>query len=336
MCFILWVFHYNKVQMAPELSIIIPVFNEKDSIGPLVSELQEVLPSLNCEYEILLVDDGSRDGTSELLEQVALQHPEFKYIGFKRNFGQTAAMLAGIDYAKGEYIIAMDSDLQNDPHDIPALLRKAEEGYDIVSGWRKNRKDKFLRSFCSRIANRLLSRFLHVPLHDYGCTLKVYRLDVLEGVRLYGEMHRFLPAIANWAGARVTEVVVNHRARQFGRSKYNLKRIRAVFLDLIAMKFFTNYIQRPIRVFGRLSLWVMTLATLSGFKAVFDKIVFQQDITNTPYLIISIFLYIVSLQLMAFGLLCEVQIRTYFESQGKKTYRVSKQVNIDNAEPVSK
>jgi len=322
--------------MAPELSIIIPVFNEKDSIEPLVSELQEVLPSLNCEYEILLVDDGSRDGSSELLQKIALQHPEFKYIGFKRNFGQTAAMLAGIDYAKGNYIIPMDSDLQNDPKDIPRLLKKAEEGFDIVSGWRKNRKDKFLRSFCSRIANQLLSRFLHVPLHDYGCTLKVYRREVLEGVRLYGEMHRFLPAVANWDGARITEVVVNHRKRKFGVSKYNLKRIRAVFLDLIAMKFFTNYIQRPIRVFGRLALWIMTLATFSGLKAAADKIFWGQDITNTPYLVISIFLYIVALQLMAFGLLCEVQIRTYYESQGKKTYRVAKQLNIDDAEPLLK
>jgi len=316
--------------MALELSIIIPIFNEKESVEPLVSELREVLPSLNCEYEVLLVDDGSRDGSSELLEKVALEHPEFKYIGFKRNFGQTAAILAGIDCAKGEYIIPMDSDLQNDPRDIPALLRKAEEGFDIVSGWRKNRKDPFIRSFCSRIANQLLSRFLHVPLHDYGCTLKVYRCDVLQGIRLYGEMHRFLPAVANWDGARVTEVVVNHRVRQFGASKYNLRRIRSVFLDLIAMKFFTSYIQRPIRVFGRLALWCFTLGTLSVIKMMIDKVFFAQDITDTPYLLGGLVLYMVALQLMAFGLLCEVQVRTYYESQNKKTYRIKRTINLNS------
>ena len=279
----------------------------------------------------LFIDDGSKDGSFSIIEKFTRDYPQVKCIRFKRRFGQTAAIMAGIDHAQGEYIIPMDGDLQNDPHDIPFLLEEVEKGYDIVSGWRKNRKDHFIRTFLSKIANKLLSIFLEVNLHDYGCTLKVYRADVIKGVRLYGEMHRFLPAVANWDGASVTEVEVNHRVRKFGKSKYNLKRIRAVFLDLIAMKFFTSYVNKPIRIFGRFSLWFFGLAMLVFSKAAIDKIFFHQDITETPYLLISIFLFLVSLQFMAFGLLCEVEVRTYYESQEKKTYRIDRMLNMNKS-----
>lgn len=317
--------------MKPRISVIAPVYNEKESLKPLMKELHDVLSKQNIGYEILFIDDGSRDGSNDVLEELSKEYPWVKVITFKRNFGQTSALLAGIDYSQGDYLVPIDSDLQNDPKDIPRLLSKAEEGFDIVSGWRKKRQDKFLRSFCSKIANKLLSFILKVPLHDYGCTLKIYQADVLKGVRLYGEMHRFLPAIANWEGAKVAEIEVNHRPRQFGKSKYNLKRIRTVFLDLIAMKFFTSYVRKPIRVFGRLAIWSFVLGVISFLKTAFDKIFYDQDVTNTPYLLISIFLFIVSVQLMAFGLLCEVQIRTYYESQGKKIYRISRMLNIDSS-----
>lgn len=313
--------------MKLKLSIIIPLFNERDNLEPLMAELHQVLSEVGLGYEVLLIDDGSNDGSFDIIEKLAQQYKHIKCIRFKRRFGQTAAIMAGIDLAQGEFIIPMDGDLQNDPHDIPRLLKEAEKGYDIVSGWRKDRHDGFTRTLLSKIANKLLSIFLEVKLHDYGCTLKVYRAEVIKGLRLYGEMHRFLPAVAHWDGASVTEMVVNHRKRQFGESKYNFKRIRAVFLDLIAMKFFTSYIVKPIRIFGRLSLWSFGLGMLTFCYMAIDKIFFSQDITDTPYLLISIFLFLVSLLFMAFGLLCEVEVRTYYESQGKKTYRIEKILN---------
>ena len=304
------------------ISIIIPALNERENIEILLRELYDVLNDLDADYEVILVNDGSNDGTHELLEQLVHQYPKLIYITFKRNFGQTAALAAGFDYSKGEYLIPLDADLQNDPKDIPRLLEKAEEGFDVVSGWRKNRHDKFLRSFCSKVANKILSKILHTKIHDYGCTLKVYRAEEMQRLRLYGDMHRFIPAVAKMEGAKVTELVVNHRKRKYGESKYNFLRIRNVFLDLIAILFLTTYLKKPIRVFGRLSLWAFGIASIATFKAFFDKILYNQDITDTPFLLIGVFLYIVSLQLMAFGLLCEVQIRTYYESQGKKIYRV--------------
>ena len=321
--------------MKPKISVIIPIFNERENLEPLMKELHHVLSQLNTEYEVLFVDDGSTDGSFNVLEEFARRYPEVKCICFKRKFGQTAAIMAGIDYARGEYIITMDGDLQNDPHDIPRLLQEAEKGYDIVSGWRKKRKDSFLRVYLSKIANKIISRFLEVKLHDYGCSLKVYRADAIKNLHLYGEMHRFIPAVAHWDGAKITEMVVNHRERRFGKSKYNFKRIRAVTLDLIAMKFFTSYIVKPIRVFGRLSFWSFGLGMLSFLKASIDKVFYAQDITDTPYLLISIFLFLVSLQLMSFGLLCEVEVRTYYESQRKKTYKIGKLLNMVESKSLS-
>lgn len=315
--------------MQPQISIIIPLYNERDNLEPLMSELVQVLSQMGREFEVLLVDDGSVDGSFATIEKLTVDYVQVKCIRFKRRFGQTAAIMAGIDHAEGEFIVMMDGDYQNDPHDIPKMMEEAEKGYDIVSGWRKDRKDHFLRTFLSKIANKILSRLLNVKLHDYGCTLKIYRAQAIKGLRLYGEMHRFLPAVAFWEGASVTEMIVNHRERKFGKSKYNFKRIRAVFLDLIAMKFFTSYVVKPIRVFGRLSMWSFGLAFLAFSKAAVDKIFYQQDITDTPYLLISIFLFLVSLQFMAFGLLCEVEVRTYYESQEKKTYRVEKKLKVN-------
>jgi len=314
--------------MKSKISIIVPVYNERENLEPLMAELNLVLSEIGVGYEVLFIDDGSTDGSFTVIEKLTQQYAHVKCARFKRRFGQTAAIMAGIDLAQGEYIIPIDGDLQNDPHDIPGLLKEAEKGYDIVSGWRKNRQDRLVRTLLSKFANKLLSIFLEIKLHDYGCTLKVYRAEVIKGLRLYGEMHRFLPAVASWDGASVTEMVVNHRKRRFGKSKYNFKRIRAVFLDLIAMKFFTSYIVKPIRVFGRLSLWSFGLGMLTSLYMVIGKIFFYQDITDTPYLLISIFLFLVSLQFMAFGLLCEVEVRTYYESQGKKTYRIEKMLNL--------
>ena len=271
------------------ISIIIPAFNERENIELLLRELYDVLGQLNVEYEVLLVNDGSNDGTHQLLEKLINEYPRLVYISFKRNFGQTAALAAGIDYSKGEYLIPLDADLQNDPRDIPRLLEKAQEGFDVVSGWRKKRHDKFLRSFLSRIANRLLSKILHTKIHDYGCTLKVYRAEELQRLRLYGDMHRFIPAVAKVEGASVTELVVNHRQRKYGKSKYNFLRIRNVFLDLIAILFLTTYIKKPIRVFGRLSLWAFAIGSIATLKSFFDKIFFGQDLTDTPLLLIGIF-----------------------------------------------
>lgn len=309
---------------APAVSVVIPVYNEEESVDLLCEKLHASLSRLGRTYEMILVDDGSSDRTWELLVAATKRVPHLRVIRFRRNFGQTAAMSAGFRAARGDVVVTLDADLQNDPADIPKLLERIDQGYDVVSGWRKDRKDTFInRRLPSMIANGLISRMTGVALHDYGCTLKAYRRDVIKNVHLYGEMHRFIPALASWVGGRIDEVVVTHHARQFGKSKYGISRTFRVVLDLMTVKFLLQYSTRPIQVFGRIGLVCGGLASLMIAALAVDRLFHLAD----PFLLKRPFWVITPLMLMAFcmqfismGLLAEMQIRTYHEAQDKPIY----------------
>ncbi|HHL39512.1 MAG TPA: glycosyltransferase [Deltaproteobacteria bacterium] len=306
------------------VSVVIPVYNEEESIQPLYEELTAVLATLGRPYEIVFVDDGSRDASLERLEEIQRRDGRVVVVSLRRNFGQTAAMAAGFEYARGDIIVTMDADLQNDPRDIPALLEKTDR-YDVVSGWRKQRKDRFLtRRLPSIAANRLISKVTGVKLHDYGCTLKAYRSDVVKNIRLYGEMHRFIPAIATWYGATVTEVETNHRPRRFGSSKYGLSRTVRVLLDLLTVKFLQSFSTRPIHAFGPAGLVLASAGTAIGVYLSFLKIFRHEDIGTRPLLLLAILLLILGVQIIVMGLLGEMLARTYHESQNKKIFVVRK------------
>ena len=311
-----------------KISVIIPIYNEEENIGPLLEALYRVLRSLPRDFEIVAVNDGSTDRSYERLSKAAAGHPELKVVNLRRNFGQTAAIMAGIDYSSGETLIFIDADLQNDPEDIPHLLAKLDEGYDVVSGWRKNRQDaQIRRNFVSRIANTLISWSSGVQLRDYGCTLKAYRSDVIRDVRLYGEMHRFIPIYATWMGARVTEIPVRHHARRFGHSKYGLERILKVVLDLVVIKFLDRYFSKPIYVFGGfgvLSLFfsVMTVCLMIFLK--FDGV----SMIQTPLPLLAAMTFLVGIISILMGLLAEMVVRTYFESQRRPAYSVRELLNL--------
>ncbi|MEM6387087.1 MAG: glycosyltransferase family 2 protein [Pseudomonadota bacterium] len=306
-----------------------PIFNEEESLPLLYKQLVDVLDRLDREFEIIAINDGSRDNSSAVLAELAANDGRFKVIEFRRNAGQTAAMMAGIDHATGDTIVPIDADLQNDPQDIPRLLEKLEEGYDVVSGWRKNRQDDAIRrNFVSRVANKVISRISGVRLHDYGCTLKAYRKDVLSGVRLYGEMHRFVPIYASWMGARVVELPVNHRARQFGQSKYGLNRIMKVILDLMVIKFFSSYLVKPIYVFGGTALAFMAAAFAAFIYMIILKVFFGTSMIQTPLPVLSAMLFMLSIMTFLMGLLAEILVRTYFESQGRLPYSVRETINV--------
>lgn len=312
----------------PEISVVIPLYNEEESIPELYRSLTEVMESLGRPYEIVIVDDGSTDGSFPLLRRLAAEDERLKVVRLRRNFGQTAAFAAGFDHARGDIIVTMDADLQNDPRDIPKLLAKIEEGYDIVSGWRVNRQDRFLdRKLPSMIANRLISNVTDVRLHDYGCSLKAYRREVIREVRLYGELHRFIPALASQVGGAVAEVPVNHRPRRYGRSKYGLSRTIRVILDLITVWFLGSYSTRPLHVFGTLGLGAFGLGILFGLYLTGVKFLGHQDIGTRPLLLLSVLLVVVGIQLITMGLLGEMIIRTYHESQGKPIYVVREVLN---------
>lgn len=315
------------------LSVLIPIFDEEESIPALAEQLFPVLRSLGRSYEVIAVNDGSRDRSQEVLEEVAAKYPELKIVRFRRNAGQTAAMMAGIDYSSGEIVVTLDADLQNDPSDIPVLLAKLDEGYDVVSGWRKDRKDAAIkRNFVSRVANRVISSISKVSLNDYGCTLKAYRKDVLSGMRLYGEMHRFVPIYASWMGARVTELPVKHHARQFGQSKYGLNRVIKVILDLMVIKFFSNYLVKPIYIFGGAAALFFAASGLSFLYMVFLKIWASIDMIQTPLPVLSAMLFLLSIMTFLMGLIAEILVRTYFESQGRVPYSVRDTVNFDTGD----
>ena len=309
-------------ELPPELSIVVPLYNEAESLPPLVKQLLAALRPLGRSFELVLVDDGSSDDTAAVLRHLAAQTPELVAVLLRRNYGQTPAMSAGFDASRGALIVTLDGDLQNDPADIPLLLERLEQGYDLVSGWRHQRQDPAMsRKLPSRVANRLIARVTGVRLHDYGCSLKAYRRELVEDMNLYGELHRFLPALAFIEGARISEVKVNHRARSFGSSKYGIDRTFRVLMDLLTVWFMKRFLTRPMYVFGFggllsvalglvLSLYLLGLK-LQGF-----------DIGSRPLLLVAVLALICGVQLFCFGLLAELQMRTYHESQGRPIYRV--------------
>ncbi len=309
--------------MSNRISVVIPVYNEEENVAESYSEITGVLSKMGREYELIYIDDGSRDRTVNNLLAVAGEDPSVRIVKFRRNFGQTAAMAAGLDYSRYEIVVTLDGDLQNDPAEIPKMVAKLEEGYDMVAGWRKNRQDRVLsRKIPSRIANWLISKSTKVQLHDYGCTLKVMTSDVAKGIRLYGEMHRFIPALADELGAKIVEMPVNHRARKFGTSKYGISRTVRVVLDLITVKFLLGYSKRPIHLFGLGGMLTGMLGALILGVMTYQRFVFEIPMGNRPMMILGVMLIIIGLQFLCFGLLAEVLARTYYESQRKTVYAV--------------
>ncbi|MFC1926566.1 glycosyltransferase family 2 protein [Chloroflexota bacterium] len=304
-----------------ELSVIIPVLNEEESLELLYSKLTSVLERLDKAYEILIIDDGSTDRSFEVLARLHQQDNRLKVIRFRRNFGQTSAFSAGFDHAQGDILITLDADLQNDPEDIPRILEKMSEGHDVVSGWRVDRKEPFFsRRLPSKIVNFLVSRISGVQLHDYGCSLKAYRSEVMKEVKLYGQMHRFIPAVAGSAGISVAELPVSHHSRKHGSSKYGLSRTPVVLLDLVTIGFLLSYSTRPMQIFGRLGLLSFFIGLALGIYLVIDKFAFNHGLAERPLLMLAILLVIAGVQLITMGLLGELIVRTYHEAQNKPTY----------------
>jgi glycosyltransferase involved in cell wall biosynthesis len=314
----------------PDISVFLPVFDEEPNLRLLHQKLDEALQKLGRTAEIIYVDDGSKDGSLAILRELAAKDARVRVVALRRNYGQTAAMAAGIDAARGRVLIPMDADLQNDPVDIVRLLDKLDEGYDVVSGWRKNRQDKLVtRKIPSMLANRLISWIGGVPLHDYGCSLKAYRRESLEDVRLYGEMHRFIPIYASWAGARVTEIPVEHHARTAGKSKYGLSRTIKVLFDLMTIKFMASYQTKPIYIFGTFGVLSFFVSFIAGLWALILKLWHKADFIQTPLPIIAIVLFAVGIQFLLMGLLAEMLVRTYHESQSKRIYAVREKIGFE-------
>ncbi len=311
------------------LSIILPVYNEEENVRLQYENIVQNLDSGKYSFEIIFVDDGSTDNSVPTLKEIARKDRRVKVVQFRRNFGQTAAMAAGIDHSSGKVLVFMDSDLQNDARDIPLLVEKINEGYDVVSGWRKDRKDKLLsRKLPSRIANRIIAHVSGVQLHDLGCSLKAYRGEVLREVKLYGEMHRFIPVHASWVGARITEVPVTHHARQFGKSKYGIKRTFKVLLDLITVKFMGSYSTKPIYVFGGTGFVLLICAFISFGATVYMKFANSLSMNRNPLLFLTVLFILMSMMSIMLGILAEILIRIYHESQDKPPYSVRETVNI--------
>lgn len=305
------------------LSIVVPAYNEEANIPLLIDEVHEALSGQSFTYEIVLVDDGSKDNTFAVLQERARTDERLSVIQLRRNFGQSAAMQAGLDAAQGAVIVLMDGDLQNDPHDIPRMMAKLDEGYDLVAGWRKDRQDTFInRRLPSMIANWIISRAVKVPLHDYGCTLKALRREVAKEVKLYGEMHRFIPALASLIGARVFEMPVGHRARRFGTSKYGIGRTLRVVLDLITVLFLKTYLVRPMQVFGMLGLSLFTVGLGISGTLTFQRLVYNSQLSDRPLLLLGVLLILMGVQILSLGLVADVVGRTYHEAQGKSPYYV--------------
>lgn len=310
-----------------DISVVVPVLNEEDSFPLLYQGLTEVLSRSGYSYEIIVVDDGSTDRSFEIMRELQAQDGHLRVVRFRRNYGQTAAFAAGFDRAQGDVVVTIDADLQNDPADIPALIEKMAEGYDVVSGWRVDRKDRFLdRRLPSIVANRLIAWTTGVAIHDNGCSLKAYRREVLVDVRLYGEMHRFLPALAYAAGARVTEIPVRHHPRRFGKAKYGLSRTVKVFLDILAVRFLMSYSTRPIHIFGLLGLFCFATGIAILLYLAVVRLFLLQPIGDRPMTLLGILLTMLGVQLITSGLLAELVVRTYYESQGKPIYTVREEL----------
>lgn len=316
--------------LRPVISVTVPVCNEAGNLGPLYERVRATMEKLGKPWELILVNDGSTDGSDELLDELASKDRAVKVVHFRRNFGQTAAMMAGFDFARGDIIIPMDGDLQNDPADIPAMLAKLDEGFDVCSGWRKDRKDNAIkRNLPSIMANRLISVVSGVELHDFGCSLKAYRREVIEGVRLYGEMHRFLPIYAGWHGARITEVEVRHYPRKSGSSKYGLERVLKVLADLITVKFLDRFQQKPMYLFGAAGLFSLLVSVSSGSLAMWRKFVEGESFIRNPLLLCAVLTAVTGVMCILMGLLAEMVVRTFYESQGKSVYLVRETRNVE-------
>lgn len=314
-----------------EVSVVVPIYNETESLLPLLEAIATTLQEAHIPYEIVCVDDGSTDGSSELLKQYARSRSDLRAVLLRRNYGQTAAMSAGFKHAQGKVIVTLDGDLQNDPADIPHLIARLQEGYDLVSGWRKQRQDAALtRLIPSKIANWLIGQVTGVKLHDYGCSLKAYRAELVADLNLYGELHRFLPALAFIEGANIAEMPVRHHARRFGHSKYGLGRTFRVLMDLFTIFFMKKFLTRPMHVFGLFGLMSMGLGFLLGLYLSFLKLGLGQSIGDRPLLILAVVMFLTGVQLFSFGLLAELQMRTYHESQGRPIYRVREVVDADS------
>ncbi len=315
----------------PNVSVVIPIKNEVESLPHLIDAIASVLQDNNLHYEIICVDDGSTDGSVELLKKLAGIRTDLQAVILRRNYGQTAAMSAGFNHAKGRIIVTLDGDLQNDPVDIPRLMSKLEEGYDLVSGWRKDRQDATLtRLIPSKIANWLIGKVTGVQIHDYGCSLKAYRSELVADLNLYGELHRFLPALAFIEGAKIAEMTVVHHPRRYGNSKYGLSRTFRVVMDLFTIWFMKKFLTRPMHVFGLFGFIAMTLGTILGIYLTFVKLGLGESIGHRPLLILMVLLLVAGMQLFSFGLLAELVMRTYHESQGRPIYRVREVVSSDN------
>jgi glycosyltransferase involved in cell wall biosynthesis len=312
------------------LSVIIPIYNECETIRMLFDKTAQVMRKIGQPWEILFINDGSQDDSEEILDALAGEHPEVKVLHFRRNFGQTAAMMAGFDYARGEIIIPMDGDYQNDPEDIPKMLAKLDEGYDVVSGWRRDRQDNAIkRNLPSIMANKLIAFVSGVRLQDFGCSLKAYRREVIEGVRLYGEMHRFLPVYTMWHGAKITEVAVGHFARRAGKSKYGLERILKVILDLMVVKFLDRHAQKPMYVFGLVGFIMIALAGIFALWAVWLNLGEGKPFITTPLPGLTVSTFMTGVICVLMGLLAEMITRTFYESQGKRIYLVRQSRNLE-------
>lgn len=313
---------------APYVSVVVPLYNEEDNIPYLYDDLNSALESFNITYEVIVIDDGSTDASWQRLKEVQARDKRWRIVRFRRNFGQTAGMSAGFDMARGQIVVTIDADLQNDPRDIPKLLDKMQEGYDIVSGWRIHRKEPLLtRRIPSQTANWLISRTTGVRLHDYGCSLKAYHVDVAKNVHLYGELHRFIPALASRMGVLVAEIPVNDRPRLHGKSKYGISRTFKVFLDLMGVIFYLTYFNRPLRVFGGFGVLVGSLGSLILLYLAYVRLIIGQDIGERPLLLLGILLMVLGVQMVSTGLIADMMMRTYHEAQNKPIYAIREQIS---------
>lgn len=325
-----------KTPPAPRLSLIVPVYNEEENLGPLYGELRRVCDGLGFGYEILFIDDGSRDGSFAVLAGLQKKDRRVKVLRLRKNFGQTAALSAGFDYARGEIIVTLDADLQNDPRDIPRLLAKISEGYDIVNGWRRKRRDRFLtRRLPSNAANWLIARITGIRLHDFGCTLKAFRSEVVKSIKLYGELHRFIPAIASNIGVLIAEIEVHHRPRIHGKSKYNIFRFVKVILDMVLLRFLMSYSTRPLQIFGLIGLISGLAGAVLLAVMTYQRLFQQVGLSNRPLLLGAILLIVLGVQLVTIGLLAEIQVRAYHEASGKTIYFIREVLDSDKRRPPS-
>jgi len=318
------------------ISVTVPVFNEAEALPILAERVTTVMAQIGRPWELIFINDGSHDTSEEVLDSLAATNPAIKVVHFRRNYGQTAAMMAGFDFAQGEIIIPMDGDLQNDPADIPKMLAKLEDGFDVCSGWRKDRQDNAMqRNLPSIMANRLISFVSGVELHDFGCSLKAYRAEIIKSVRLYGEMHRFLPIYARWHGAKITEVTVNHFPRTTGQSKYGLERVLKVLCDLVVVKFLDSYAEKPMYVFGAVGLLSFVVSFVAGVSAVYLKFFGNKTFIETPLPLLCVMSTLTGTMCILMGLLAEMIMRTFYESQGKSVYAVRATRNLDPSKPTT-